>query len=1223
MRLQFPLKDALSKVFRSNLQTCLSAFTCATVAVMLAFSPRASAQVDTGAIVGQVSDSTGALIPGAKVTATEVNTGIAHTTTTDGNGEYTLSPLKIGEYNLSVTKQGFKELSQHNIEVTIQSRLKVNATLEPGAVTQGVVVTGVAPLLETQTSSVQQLVSERQINDLPLNGRNASFLAQLSPGVTFAQHDSRGLQASGSFSANGFGRTENDYLLDGMDNNAYIGDLVNQTQYAIMPPPDALREFTVQTSNYSAEFGHSAGAVLNVSTRSGTNSYHGDLWEFLRNDALDAVDYFAKGKPEFRYNQFGATFGGPIFHNKTFIFVDYQGTRVVQGQTYKSTVPTAVEHNSGFTNLQDLITLQTGTTTDALARTFPKGTVFDPATTRAVTAGVTDPVTGLAATSTGYVRDPFYSGSLAGVTSFTGAAAQLNQIPRERLDPVAVAVMSLYPLPASPGLVGNYVSSPPNTMGINGGDGRLDQQLGKNDSMFLRYSYQFNNQFNASPFPGVADGGPNRPGTGYTESQNGALGWTHIFSPTIVNEARVGYSRVFDKRFQFDGNVMGIPGQFGIPGIPQISENGGLPQFTFGQLSNLGAGTFLPSDKASDVLQITENVTLDRGRNQIRTGFEIQHIPFPMATPLQPRGAFANSGIFTSVVNETDSSTDRAQATILPRLSPYSAAQNYLGEANDVQATNFPPVYYPIRNYFGIYVEDNLRATSNLTLNLGIRYEYIGSPYEKDGRLGNLVTAFSGDSTDGLSHYYVPKQQINAIPADFISLLNTNHIVLTPTPDNAIGIPQKANFAPRLGFSYQVSNKMVVRGGYGMFYEPLEQHGLSTAPYVSFPFQVAEHYVNQSAVEGIIADKTTNTTPEGIVGPINRGLANIPLTPETAPVTNLALNGEPRYPKTTYSQAYNLQVQYQFTPQTLLYAGYVGGNSRHVQTNLSANTTNVIAPPSTALSSIAFFPTLATGGSYVARAGASNYNSLQFGGEKRLSSGLSFLANMTWSKCMGDVHDLLDNGVGGYRAPYVAGMGIGADTTLCDTDVRRIVHVSGTYNLPFGHGRTYLQHGPASWLAGGWTMNWIADFQDGMPFSVACSKTTASGLGCFALKVPGQSLYGGPHNVNNFLNAAAFANPAPVASGTTGTIANLGGPGAQVTGPPFHRVDTSIFRQIPFVRESYFQFRLEVFNVLNTPNFGQPGSLNFTAPTNFAKITATTDDPNDPRIMQLALKYYF
>ena len=384
----------------------------AALLLLLPFSqPRANAQVDTGALVGTVVDASGAAVPGASITVTESATDRKRTATSGSDGSYNISPLKIGTYSFVVSKAGFETYEQKGIEITVQGHLEINPQLTVGTVTQQVEVTSAGPILETQTSSIQQLVNQKVINDLPLNGRNAAFLAQLSPGVTIAQNDSRGLQASGSFTANGSRRTQNDYLLDGMDDNVAIADLVNQSQFVVLPPPDALREFTVQTSNYSAEFGHAAGAVLNVTTKSGTNNYHGDLYEFLRNDFFDAEDYFVlhtQRKPEFRQNQFGGTIGGPLSiphlynaHDKTFFFFDYQGTRIVKGKTFTVTVPTAAENASGFTNLQDLITLQSGTKTDLLNRVFPSGTVFDPATSRPVTAGVVDPVTGLTPTATG------------------------------------------------------------------------------------------------------------------------------------------------------------------------------------------------------------------------------------------------------------------------------------------------------------------------------------------------------------------------------------------------------------------------------------------------------------------------------------------------------------------------------------------------------------------------------------------------------------------------------------------------------------------------------------------------------------------------------------------------------------------------------------------------------------------------------------------------------
>ncbi len=1189
------------------------------------FAPSSvKAQVDTGAIVGQVTDAGGAAILNAHVTLREEATGVTIHTTAGSAGDYTISPVKLGTYTVTVESPGFKTSIREHIEVTIQSRIEVDARLEIGSVSESVNVTSAAPILETQSSAVQQLVDTRAINNLPLNGRNASFLAQLSPGVTIAQNDSRNLQSTGSFTANGARRTQNNYLLDGMDDNAAIADLVNQAQYVVLPPPDALREFTVQTSNYSAEFGHSAGAVLNVTTKSGANAFHGNLWEYLRNDFFDAKDYFvlpAQRKPEFRQNQFGGTIGGPILiphlydgRNRSFFFADYQGTRIVQGKTYTKNVPTAAESASNFTNLQDLITLQSGTYTDALGRVFPVGTVFDPATTRTLTANTVDPITGIRATAAGFVRDPFYSAPLTGVTSFNNAAAiaRLNQLPSARISPTAVALLKLYPAPNAAGLVSNYVVSPATTTNIDSFDTRFDHQFSQRDSAFARYSFVYSTQNIPGPFAGIADGSASRPGSGHTESQNVAVSWTHILTPRLVNEARVGFSRVADRRLQSGANTMGIPAQYGIPGIPQIPNNGGLPLFEFGQLGQLGSASTLPSDKASDVVQFTENVSADRSRHQLRAGFEFQHVAFPTLTPTYPRGDFSNSGIYTSVVNSTDTSTDRAQFILTPTSTTVPNGISGLGGSNTVNASSFPPAFYLLRQYFGTYVQDTWRATQTLTLNLGLRWEFLGVPTERDGRFANLVPAATGDSPDGLTHYYVPQNQIASLPTNFQALLAKDKIVLTPTTGNTLAVAPKNNFAPRFGFSFQAMPRLVLRGGYGLFYQANENHGLSVSPWINFPFQVTSNFAAGSAVAPVTADNS--------VGPLSQGLLNVPLTPASASVGSLALQGQPRYPKSPYSQDYNLQLQYQVTPNTVAFLGYVGGNSRHVQVGIPTNTVSTILPPSANTRTNSFFPDFAVGGTYVAQSGASNYNSLQLGAEHRFSNGFSFTANLTYSKCMGDARDLLDNGIGGYRAPYAAG--IGADYALCDIDVRRVVHTSGTYELPLGRNRHFLTTGPAALLAGGWSTNWIFTTQDGQPFSVACTTTTASGLGCFALKVPGQSPYSGSHNVSQFLNPAAFANP-PAATATSATIASLGGSPAQVSGPPFRRLDLSLFRRFTTYHETFFEFRAETFNILNTPNFGQPGSLAFTTPNTFARITATRDNPNDPREIQLSLKYYF
>ncbi len=810
---------------------------------------------------------------------------------------------------------------------------------------------------------------------------------------------------------------------------------------------------------------------------------------------------------------------------------------------------------------------------------------------------------------------------MAGVTNFTspGNEALLNQIPVARINPTAVALLKLYPLPNSSGLANNYTDSPSATTNIDSTDVRLDQTFSQRDSGFVRYSFVYNNQFQPSPLPGVADGGPARPGTGHTESQNVALSETHIFSPKLVLEARIGYSRVADERRQNDASVLGIPAQYGIPGVPQIPTNGGLPLFTFGTLSLLGANTTLPSDKASDILQVTENLSIDRGRNQVRVGTEFQHIAAPTLTPTAPRGNFTNNGIYTSIVNNTDNSTDRAQFVLNPEPATVANGINNVGGANAFQATNFPPSFHLVRPYFGAYIQDDWRATTKLTLNLGLRWEFIGPQIESNGRFANLVPAQTGLTSDGVSRFYIPNSQAGNEPAAFQALLAKNGIVFTPVNGNGLALAQKTNFAPRIGFAYQASPRLVVRGGYGIFFQGNEDHGLSISDFINFPFQVSSSYT--------AGNSTTPLTSNNSVGTLQNGLLNVPLTPAAAAsssTTSLGLYGEPYHAKTAYAQAYHLQLQYQLTPNTVVEAAYVGTNSRHLQVGEPSNTVNSILPPSANANTNSFFPGFATNGTFIARAAATNYNGIQVNVEHRFSEGFSLLANYTFSKCLGDARDMLDNGIGSYRAPYVPGMGISADYGLCDIDVRQIGHVSGIYELPFGRNKQFLTSGPGAWVLGGWSTNWILFTQDGQPLTVPCTSTNAAGLGCNALLVTGQNPYAGRHNAVQFLNPAAFQNP-PAATATAASPVNLGGRPTQVTGPPFRRLNLSIVRQFPAVRETFFEFRAEAFNLTNTPNFAQPlaANLNFTNSATFASISATRDNPNDPRELQFSVKYYF
>ncbi len=432
--------------------------------VLLCGAAPLRAQVDAGSILGTVSDASGGSVHGATVTLTNEGTNASLSTTTSADGTYKFSPVRIGSYKLTATLQGFQTITTRNVVVNVGQDVVVDFTLKPGSVSETVEVASTVPVLETQDASVGQVVDSRSVDNLPLNGRNFTFLAQLAAGVNTPQADTRGNAASGAFAANGLRPAQNNYLLDGIDNNSDTVDFLNGTNFVVLPPVDPVEEFKVQTSDFSAEFGRSGAAVLNATIKSGTNNFHGAAWEFFRNDKLDAADFFenAGGRPKgaLRQNQFGFTAGGPVVipkvfngRNKVFFFGNYEGLRRVQGTILTGSVPTLAERNAPggpYTDLSDLITGQSGTQTDALGRTMPTGTILDPATTRQISPGV-------------FVRDPFFTASAAcpaATTTFTLAACNLNHIPAGRLDPNAIKLLNLYPLPTTSSLFSNFANSP-------------------------------------------------------------------------------------------------------------------------------------------------------------------------------------------------------------------------------------------------------------------------------------------------------------------------------------------------------------------------------------------------------------------------------------------------------------------------------------------------------------------------------------------------------------------------------------------------------------------------------------------------------------------------------------------------------------------------------------------------------------------------------------------
>jgi hypothetical protein len=1265
---------------------------------LLLQSRYAFGQVDEGSITGTVQDTTGAVVPGAQVTLLNTDQGITLQTKTNGDGGYTFSPVRIGHYSLSVTAKGFAKTTQQNLTLNVAQVLLVNVQLKLGSATETVEVTTAPPLMQTEEASVGQVISQESVNDLPLNGRNFTFLAQLGAGMQTPQADTRGNAASGAFSANGLRPAQNNYLLDGIDNNSDTVDFLNGTNFIVLPPVDAIQEFKVQTADFSAELGRSAGAVLNATIKSGTNSFHGAAWEFLRNRVLDAADWFEDyhniPKGALQQNQFGVSAGGPIVRNKIFIFGDYEGLRRVLGTPQNGSVPTALEAGSGFTNLSDMI--GGGSQTDLLGRSIPLGTVLDPATTRPVSCGVPDPVSGItiacasgvtAGTALGYVRDPFGT-CAAGTKTYTLAACGLNQIPKGRLDQNAVALMQLYPAPTNSALSSNFESNFSLYEHRNAFDVRADFNASDKDQVFYRFSYVDDPQYIPGIFGGIADGGAFQQGIQNAHSNQTAAAWTHVFNPNTINVGRVGLNHLHTSRFGPEGTVSGIPAQFGIQGIPQppqALENGGLPEYDIGGLSTLGSNGFLPSDEISQTLQLTDDFTRIYGKHSFKMGIEAQFIKFDTLQPAYSRGNFDYNGQFTDVPAENNGTTGRAQFLLAPEAATVANGVNYSGGSDSIQASNINTTY-DYKTYTALYLQDDWKMSPKLTINLGLRWDYFGPIQETNGGQANFVPTALGSPT-----YLIPKtgkdsrtlSSTAATPGlngdGFIDLLVKDGITLDMTNQYGRGLvrDQKANFAPRVGFAYQLNPKLVLRGGVGIFYNSFENQGYSPNIGENYPFVYNFSYgpKSSSSAPGV----TNGVSPIGYGSPWNgcatasaggtytleSGLSCVAFTPAVVNAESLGLEGAQFNWQTPRTLSTNFTVQYSITRTLSATASYVFTQGADLQAGIGSNDVSQILPYNHSTSDPAPnneipWPDFSSGMSYQATIGGSDYNGLQAKLEQQLSSGLTYLLAYTWSKTLGDAGDLLNGGsTGGFRAPYVSGLGPGFDWGPADFNIRQVFHFSGGYQLPFGKDKKYLNEGKAAnAVFGGWSANWIATLQGGQPINFGCPDGTAAGLGCNDVLVPGQSPKLGLHKdvngVQNWIgNPLAFTQPCelgnstatPVQTGSTPCVAltgsaALGSRPGQIVGPGFHRLDFSTFKAIQMNERISLQFRAEFFNILNHPNFNAPnfggngvvsigGSGNYLSiPSGngvggFGEIGSTRDNPYDPREIQFALKVYY
>jgi hypothetical protein len=1251
----------------------LLALTAGLCILVLAPAALLHAQVDTGIVLGTVTDSSGAAISNATVSLRNEETGLVLKQNTKTDGSYLFNAVKVGSYSVTVSAAGFEAETVEHLTVAIQQKLVENLSLQPGKTSSTVTVVAENAVLQTQDASVGQVVSEHMIDNLPLNGRNYTLLAQLAPGTTTTVYDSgHGELQSGTFTANGVTTTYNNYLLDGITNNNMTADFGNGNSFTLLPPPDGLAEFKVETGDYSAEYGRSGGAIINAVTHSGQNTLFGDLWYFNRNRFFDSNDYFLKRagqpRPKFNRNQFGFSLGGPVMlphfngRDRFLFFVDYNGETVRQGQAYTSSVPTLAERNSNFTNFSDLYGSQNGTQTDILGRTTPLGQIFDPATTRYLSAGTTDPVTGYTALYTGYVREPF-----AG-----------NIIPQQRVSPVSAALLALFPAPntnltATNKTVNNYVSAPVNQITNNTFDARTDENISPKDQLFERGSFGYIPRVIPDPCPTAANCGVSATnGSEYDVILGVAIGETHTFSSSLLNELRIGYNRIHRNIVGDFGDQLNLNQQYGIPGIPSNDGNGGLAQIRVTGLSELGEHNNNPEYEVGSESAYMDNVSLQRGPHNLRFGVDYERIKNALLSAQFPHGYFSFTGGYsdqptvlnsahTGTVGGNTANTGIAQfvveptVTSVPNCTVITQASgsgtgcqtyNYVGGASQIQASPMSQQDYR-HPYFGAYIQDDWRILPRLTINAGLRWEYFEDGIDHAGHAANFVPGFANH---GQAMYLIDDRVKNVpLSPSFVSLLQQENIALVYTSNHQLRHLNENNFAPRLGFAWQFFNKSVLRGGYAISYAGIYARGDGYNPGDNYPFSFSVNITSSN--QGGLASDSGNK-----IGPMDQGLAAIPLTPTQAQGYQISPRGNQYNFRVPYVQSMNLTLQQQIFNDQFLEIAYVGTFNRHIESLIDSNRVDMMIPTTFSVSPVTPSPTcndsglyhdvdpnnpnptaqdnkvyydqypcLAQANYYMWNEGSNNYNSMQVTYRKMNTNGTSLIADYTWSKFLGYGSDSNLFNSESYRGPFIPGFGMKGEYGPEDFASTNVVHIGGIWQLPFGLERRWLHDNRLlDTLIGGWNLSGIFTYQSGQPVNVSCNLSHAAGVGCYSIANRLQ-MFTNAHTLTHWLNAAAYSEP--TTNTTTPNVTDFSPMGARPGngyGPAFHRADMSIQKNfiLPFERRNVVEFRAESFNITNTPNFGQPGSL---TPSNsaFASITSERDSPNDSREFQFSLRYIF
>src|SRR5579884_1097426 len=1159
-------------------------------------------QTSAGAIVGIVRDPSGAAVPHARITATNQATNVSFPFVTDATGNYYIPALLTGHYRVDVEKAGFRKITVPDVVVAVNQTVRVDLDLTLGDTAQTVNVTDQAPLVQADQATIGQVVNNRAVTQLPLNGRDFTTLLRLNTGVTEVQGGittaptirRHGLNdAFRNVSVNGARPASISYMVDGIS----VNEPLFQTP-SIIPPIDLIQEFKLQNSLYSAEFGMGA-AQVSVALKSGTNGLHGSLWEFLRNDALQPSNPFFHTKTPLKQNQFGIAIGGPVLIPKlyngkdhTFFFFSYQGGRRRTGSIGQGQVPTTQERSGNFSDWPTQL--------------------YNPLTT---------------------VPNP------GGAIPVSRAAFPNNQIPTSMIAAQSNNLLKYFPMPTSTCTLpcNNYTRAITTPTDTDGYSGRIDENIGNSDRLFgqiLQYAEH-------APLPALIplSGNDVRQHSWFAE-----ISWAHIFNPRTINEAKVGFTRFwFLQSYETAFGPTNYWKEAGLKNLRDDPAYYALPLISMGtQYSPIGFGGTAPFFNISNIFSYVDTLSLTRGRNSIKIGFDIRRNQNFNQSGGQGNGQLTFAGAYTAA------NPLIAQAAGKPNTGN-GFADYLLGYLNNAGATAtqfraFDAAASHLRNTdYMFYYQHDLRATSNLTLNLGLRWE-LHTPF-KDTTLGGSVFDFS---TPGGRVLYRDKA--------YTQLVNNPILAACCASDTLINTDYK-DFAPRFGLAWRPlkTDRFVVRAGYGIFYDVYQNYYPAGSisqniPFLSptLPIPTGAEAVPPLDIRNLFPPPYSIAQRQFTLPFCQAPSSSVinPVTGVTTQINSYCPGAQTQLPdnRTPYIQQWGLNLQFEPRQNLLLEAGYQGShalrepiqwifnqaflppspgnpnNSFTYRSNCPAGTYLSTCSPVEARVPYSNFASNAFANANILQ---SHYNALTLKAEQRFKQGIQVLASFTWSRSI-DQFSEIQNVAGAVSSIAQYSHNFNLERGVSNFDQTRRVVLSWLWELPFGKGKSLLNHGGVvNALLGGWQINGIAMLADGTPFTVGCfcgdRSQTGNIFNTERMNITGNPLPSGfKRTYTHEFDTSVFVTP------QLGTLGTGGRNILRSTGQ--RALDMSFFKDFPIRERASLQFRTEVFNLSSSHFYSPIFPVAVPTATNFGSIIPVGGDDGslfNPRIIQFALKLLF